>query len=548
MLNLLSKLACLEGLNLPPEELEDWYYKKKGTEPSYSDILKALAKTPSERQRLLRSYWEATDEEREEGIKLPTTAHHAIADLVRQGFVKVIVTTNFDRLMEDALRQAGINPMVLSTVEQVKGADPLPFIDCCLFKVHGDYLDPTIRNTPDELAQYPCEFNQLLDRIIDEYGLVVCGWSAEWDKALCDALFRCPSRRFTTYWASHREPGDAAVHLIKHRQAELISIVDADSFFSEFRDHVVTIEEFPAVNPLSVEMSVTRMKRYLAEDRYLIQLSDLIVRTVDSVLAQTTGDAFSIKHNGILDAEKLTKRVRSYTTASYILMEIAALGGYWLKESHLVMWEQALDRLLSRNPLLLTGSVTLINLQKLPGILLLYAVGLGAVAAGHLHCLNSLFQAKVNLKDNLGRSGHVLWGLFLNRQEIAWEKLEYEQIRQHTAFNDFVYLELKSSSARLGLDDQQYEYFFDKLELLMVLHRIRGDNPGSNYPLPVRCFYQQNCDQILKEINESLNDLSEDSPYVKCGILGGNTLECIDLVNQYKEFLDGGRYPWARNI
>ena len=304
--------------------------------------------------------------------------------------------------MEDALRQAGINPTVLSTVEQVKGADPLPFIDCCLFKIHGDYLDPSIRNTPDELAQYPCEINRLLDRIIDEHGLVVCGWSAEWDKALCDALFQCRSRRFTTYWTSLGEPGDAAIQLIKHRQAELISIEDADSFFSDVKDHVLAIEEFSSVHPLSIEMSVTRMKRYLAEERHRIQLSDLIVRTVASVLDQTTGDAFSTEHHGTLDAEYLTKGVRSYTTASYILMEIAALGGYWLEESHLVMWEQALDRLLSRETLFLTGKVALINLQRLPGILLLYAVGLGAVAAGHLHCLNSLFQAKVNLKDSHG--------------------------------------------------------------------------------------------------------------------------------------------------
>ena len=55
VLNLLRKLAYLEGLILPTDELEDWYHKEKGKAPSYSDILKALAKTPSERQRLLRS-------------------------------------------------------------------------------------------------------------------------------------------------------------------------------------------------------------------------------------------------------------------------------------------------------------------------------------------------------------------------------------------------------------------------------------------------------------------------------------------------------------
>ena len=41
---------------------------------------------------------------RERDRKTPTAAHYAIADLVRGGHVRVLITTNFDRLMENALR------------------------------------------------------------------------------------------------------------------------------------------------------------------------------------------------------------------------------------------------------------------------------------------------------------------------------------------------------------------------------------------------------------------------------------------------------------
>ena len=71
------------------------------------------------------------------------------------------------------------------------GALPLIHTKCCVFKVHGDYLDTRIRNSPAELQRYPQEFNQLLDRIFDEFGLIVCGWSAEWDSGLRDAILRC---------------------------------------------------------------------------------------------------------------------------------------------------------------------------------------------------------------------------------------------------------------------------------------------------------------------------------------------------------------------
>ena len=69
--------------------------------------------------------------------------------------------------LEDALKQAGIEPTVLSTVAQVERADPLHHIGCCSLKVYGDYQDPLIRNAPEELAQYPDAINRLRDRMFD---------------------------------------------------------------------------------------------------------------------------------------------------------------------------------------------------------------------------------------------------------------------------------------------------------------------------------------------------------------------------------------------
>jgi len=51
-------------------------------------LLEELAAEPAERQRLLRSYFEPNDEDREQGRKTPTAAHTAIARLVRDGAVK----------------------------------------------------------------------------------------------------------------------------------------------------------------------------------------------------------------------------------------------------------------------------------------------------------------------------------------------------------------------------------------------------------------------------------------------------------------------------
>ena len=158
--------------------------------------------------------------------------------------------------------------------------------------MHGDYLDTRIRNTQAELDSYSAEFDRLLDRVFDEFGLVVCGWSAAWDGALREALYRASSRRFTTYWAAHGEIDDEARRLIEHRGAESIPITDADDFFSTTQQHVESLQEFARPHPLSTEAAVASLKRYLSESRHRIRLSDLVEGVVERVVLATSGEEF----------------------------------------------------------------------------------------------------------------------------------------------------------------------------------------------------------------------------------------------------------------
>jgi NAD-dependent SIR2 family protein deacetylase len=98
----IRRAAALEGNNCGPDPTS-WYRETYKRDPDYSELLQALAKSSSERMHLLKSFFEPTDEEKAAHKKLPTPAHHAIAKLVAEGYVRVIITTNFDRLMERAL-------------------------------------------------------------------------------------------------------------------------------------------------------------------------------------------------------------------------------------------------------------------------------------------------------------------------------------------------------------------------------------------------------------------------------------------------------------
>ena len=194
-LDLVRRVAAAEGVT-DVSDWAAWHIEKFGGEPGYSSLLDALSVTPTERRSILHHYIEPSQDDLDAGRRIPTLAHHAIARMVQSGFIKVVVTTNFDRLMETALSMVGVEPIVIKSVDDLAGASPLPHSRCYLLKIHGDYLDNRILNTEDELAAYPGEYNALLDRILDEYGLIVSGWSGDWDPALRSALTRAPNRRY----------------------------------------------------------------------------------------------------------------------------------------------------------------------------------------------------------------------------------------------------------------------------------------------------------------------------------------------------------------
>jgi hypothetical protein len=239
-------------------------------------VLDALTASPDERRSILHSYIEPTADDIREGRKIPTKAHHAIAWLVREGFIRMIITTNFDRLLENALREAGVEPTIIRSDDDLRGAIPLIHSRCFVLKLHGDYLDTRIKNTDEELGAYSAPLDSLLDRIFDEHGLIVCGWSGDWDHALRSAITRSPNRRFPTFWASRGAVSAGADDLVRQRAAKIIPIADADSFFTGVQQKVAAQADAQRSNPRSTELLVASTKRYLGRSELRIQTTSLL--------------------------------------------------------------------------------------------------------------------------------------------------------------------------------------------------------------------------------------------------------------------------------
>ena len=523
-LDLVRKLAELRKETCDPDP-EQWYRNTFSKEADYSDLLDALCGTPTERQQLLRGYIEPSPDEHDEGAKQPTAAHRAIAALAAKGFIRVILTTNFDRLIETGLEDAGVRPTVLTTPDQLQGALPLIHTPCCVVKLHGDYLDTRIRNTRSELDSYHVKFNGLLDRIFDEFGLVVVGWSAAWDGALREVLYRAAARRFTTYWAVHGEVDDQARRLIEHRAAESIPIKDADEFFSTVQQHVESLQEFARPHPLSTAAAVASLKRYLPESRHRIRLSDLVDGVVEQVVHATSGEAFALEGT-TPETATVTARVRRYEAACSTLLALGPVAGFWAETDHVALWQRALSRLGATR--MSVGQVYMIweGLRRYPAALLLYALGIGAVEADRLGLLGRLLKTSIRDDHHRANTSAVqVLNLSVLGTGQSLQVLEGMTDRR-VPLNDWMHKTLRPHVAPIVPDDRRYTFVFDKLEMLLALGYIHAAPDIGWAPIGAFCYRDENRNRIVEEIEESLSSRQNDSPFVKCGIFGDTNEVC----------------------
>ncbi|URW75835.1 SIR2 family protein [Sphingomonas donggukensis] len=419
VVDLIRRIAAAEGVT----EVADWgqwHRDRFGTEPSYSDLLDALSLTPAERRSVLHRYIEPSAEDLEAGRRVPTPAHHAVARLVRDGFVRVIVTTNFDRLLETALSAVGVEAAVIKSVDDLAGASPLVHGRCTIVKIHGDYLDNRILNTDGELAAYPGEYDRLLDRILDDYGLVVAGWSGDWDPGLRAAIARAPNRRYPTYWASRGGLGGPAAELLAARAGVAITVTDADTFFVRLADDVETLDKARRPAPETIELLLASTKRALSRPDMRIELGDLVAGQAEKLAARLVGDEFPVVIPPV-DNAGLIERWEGLERAAEPLARMFGLMGRWGDGTEFGHAVDALRALTRARPV--QGNGVLIALTGYPAYVAFLTYALGLAKAERWRDLLRWMSTEIPRPHRqLGRAVDTLFMSFWSDGETDWWK------------------------------------------------------------------------------------------------------------------------------
>ncbi len=520
MCDLIRQVARLE--NAPePQRPEEWFRQQYGREPTYSGVMEAAGSTRADRSNLLRPYFVPSPDERAQGAKLPTKAHRALARMAREGYLKVAITTNFDPLLEQAMSDEGVARQVISSRETALGRTPLAHAAFTVIKVHGDYVDLATSNTTAELAEYGPEMNSLLDEVLTGYGLIVCGWSGEWDEALRKAIVRNTLHRYGTYWMYRTEASADARHLIEWRKAQAIPIQSADEAFEDLEAKVRALADFRGARPLTAAVAMAEAKRCIAEPGKPIRLDDLVRKETRAVAALLETD-FDVSDPPPSN-ESIRERIEKAESATTGLAAMLGAIGCWGSGDHARVARRALEAIGTFKSKSGTIYPVWERLRFYPACLAMYATGIGAVSFENWSILR-LILGELTVEDGdrrrpLAREAAAASVL---EPELANEVLSLE--RKRTPMSDRVAALLKAHLGEVASSSGHYEEAFDTFEILLamaVADHMR--NEGSPQPwIPMGRFVWRCVNRLPSGFPRKDVDISNSWGPLAAGLFGGD--------------------------
>ena len=157
-------------------------YPAANSPEEYASCFELTYPDPADRRRFIETMLHGA---------MPAFGHHILAALMKAGKVRLVWTTNFDRLVEDAaaITFGSTSALTVSTIDSSSvairalndGSWPL------LGKLHGDFQSVALKNTSEELKTQESALRAALIESCKRFGLIVAGYSGR-DESVMNAL------------------------------------------------------------------------------------------------------------------------------------------------------------------------------------------------------------------------------------------------------------------------------------------------------------------------------------------------------------------------
>lgn len=177
----------------------------------------------------------------------PTPGHIILASLMsnegKQNYIPHTLTTNFDDLLFDAFYLYLEDKPQLVDHRAVAPEFKLTRDRPAIVKLHGDYLYNNLQNTEEETEALEQGMGDALRQTVNEYGLVVIGYSGT-DRSIMDSLLDTEISEYGVYWCT-RSPdnlSEDAEELLEQSDSYVVPIKSFENLMAQFGTQVDSVE------------------------------------------------------------------------------------------------------------------------------------------------------------------------------------------------------------------------------------------------------------------------------------------------------------------
>jgi len=239
------------------EKVSKWFEESEFKDWGYSEILEKLLPSREDRRNFLEKFFLG---------KNPTAAHDSIAEMVEKNLVKCIITTNFDRLTEQALDKKGIAYDVVTSLKDLSDLKPREHSNCRILKLHGDYQKSNIKNTKEEVENLEKELENEFNEILDNFGIIVIGYGGS-DNGVMKCLEERNNPRYTLYWVTRENVNERVKELIRQQNGKEIVRSSSDKFLEELLRKIDIYKTYDSGE--TPEFFIQEVIGYLKKDDYI---------------------------------------------------------------------------------------------------------------------------------------------------------------------------------------------------------------------------------------------------------------------------------------
>ncbi|WP_144240364.1 tetratricopeptide repeat protein, partial [Natrinema thermotolerans] len=197
----------------------------------------------------------------------PTLSHLLLATMMSEGYVPHVLTPNFDDLLFDAFYLYLEDKPNLIDHRTVAPEFKLIRDDPTIVKLHGDYLYDNLKNTDSETADLEPAMEEVLQRTVSEYGLVVVGYGGG-DMSIMEPLLDADLSEYGIYWCvlSSENLDPKVEELLEQPNTHLVEIDGFGSLMAKFEEELPGVE-LPAPEDIidRAEIRANKLRGTLAE-------------------------------------------------------------------------------------------------------------------------------------------------------------------------------------------------------------------------------------------------------------------------------------------